>query len=97
MDGAVGARAARPGAGETRERLDRRWREAIADVVRDGQATGEFGGDDADDLALLLGAVLDGYAIQLALGDPAVTTDRAAALPAAGYEGRDEKGSVEPA
>lgn len=59
----------------TRERLDRRWREAIADVVREGQASGEFGGDDADDLALLLGAVMDGYAIQLALGDPAVTTD----------------------
>jgi len=59
----------------TRERLDLRWREAIADVVREGQASGEFGGDDADDLALLLGAVLDGYAIQLALGDPAVTMD----------------------
>ena len=59
----------------TRERLDRRWREAIADGVRGGQASGEFGGDDADDLALLLGAVMDGYAIQLALGDPAVTTD----------------------
>ena len=64
-----------PELARTRERLDRRWREAIADVVRDGQATGEFGGDDADDLALLLGAVMDGYAIQLALGDPAVTTD----------------------
>ena len=59
----------------TRERLDRRWRAAIADVVREGQASGEFGGDDADDLALLLGAVMDGYAIQLALGDPAVTMD----------------------
>lgn len=64
-----------PQLAQTRERLDRRWREAIAGVVRDGQASGEFGGDDADDLALLLGAVLDGYAIQLALGDPAVTSD----------------------
>jgi AcrR family transcriptional regulator len=64
-----------PELAETRERLDRRWREAIADVVRDGQAAGEFGGDDADDLALLLGAVMDGYAIQLAMGDPAVSTD----------------------
>jgi AcrR family transcriptional regulator len=64
-----------PELARTRERLDRRWREAIADVVRDGQATGEFRGDDADDLALLLGAVLDGYAIQLALGDPAVTSE----------------------
>ncbi|HEX5781645.1 MAG TPA: TetR/AcrR family transcriptional regulator [Solirubrobacteraceae bacterium] len=64
-----------PKLAKTRERLDRRWRDAIADVIRDGQATGEFGGDDADDLALLLGAVMDGFAIQLALGDPAVTTE----------------------
>jgi AcrR family transcriptional regulator len=64
-----------PELAKTRERLDRRWRDAIADVVREGQATGEFGGDDADDLALLLGAVMDGYAIQLALGDPDVTME----------------------
>jgi len=59
----------------TRERLDRRWRETIADIVREGQASGEFGDVDADAVALLLGALLDGFAIQLALGDPAVTTD----------------------
>jgi AcrR family transcriptional regulator len=64
-----------PQLARTRERLDRRWREAIADIVRDGQASGEFGPADADDLALLLGALMDGFAIQLALGDPAVTTD----------------------
>ncbi len=64
-----------PKLARTRERLDGRWRDAIADVVREGQATGEFGGDDADDLALLLGAVMDGFAIQLALGDPVVTTE----------------------
>jgi AcrR family transcriptional regulator len=59
----------------TRERLDRRWRDALADIVREGQATGEFGPADADDVALLLAAVMDGFAIQLALGDPAVTAD----------------------
>ena len=59
----------------TRERLDRRWRNALADIVREGQANGEFGAADADDVALLLGAVMDGFAIQLALGDPAVTAD----------------------
>jgi AcrR family transcriptional regulator len=64
-----------PELAKTRERLDRRWREAIADIVRDGQASGEFGPADADDVALLLGAVMDGFAIQLALGDPAVTAD----------------------
>jgi AcrR family transcriptional regulator len=62
-----------PQLAETRERLDRRWRDAIADVVREGQASGEFGDADADDVALLLGALMDGFAIQLALGDPAVT------------------------
>ena len=64
-----------PQLAETRERLDRRWRTAIADVVREGQASGEFGDADADDVALLLGALLDGFAIQLALRDPAVSTD----------------------
>jgi AcrR family transcriptional regulator len=59
----------------TREGLDRRWRDAIADIIREGQASGEFGPADADDMALLLGAVMDGFAIQLALGDPAVTAD----------------------
>ncbi len=62
-----------PRLAETRERLDRRWRETLADVVREGQATGEFADADADDVALLLGALMDGFAIQLALGDPAVT------------------------
>ena len=64
-----------PRLAQTRERLDRRWREALADIVREGQATGEFGPADADDVALLLGALMDGFAIQLALGDPAVTAD----------------------
>jgi AcrR family transcriptional regulator len=59
----------------TREGLDRRWRDAIADIIREGQASGEFGPADADDVALVLGAVMDGFAIQLALGDPAVTAD----------------------
>jgi AcrR family transcriptional regulator len=88
-----------PQLAKTRERLDRRWREAIADVVRDGQASGEFGGDDADDLALLLGAVLDGYAIQLALGDPAVTSDvvRRHCLQLAMRGVEHDQGSVEPA
>jgi AcrR family transcriptional regulator len=64
-----------PQLAKTRERLDRRWREAIADIVRDGQADGEFGDADADDVALFLSALMDGFAIQLALGDPAVTAD----------------------
>jgi AcrR family transcriptional regulator len=64
-----------PGLAATRERLDRRWRETIADIVRDGQERGEFAPADADDVALLLSAVMDGFAIQLALGDPDVSAD----------------------
>jgi AcrR family transcriptional regulator len=57
---------------DTRERLDRRWRAALAEVVREGQARGEFGPADPDEFALLLGALMDGFAIQLALRDPDV-------------------------
>jgi AcrR family transcriptional regulator len=64
-----------PQLAEIRERLDLRWRETLADVVREGQASGEFVDADADEVALLLGALMDGFAIQLALGDPAVTAD----------------------
>jgi AcrR family transcriptional regulator len=59
-----------------RERLDRRWRTAIADVVRDGQAAGDFARVDPVEFALTLGALMDGFAIQLALRDPAVTPAR---------------------
>ena len=83
----------------TRERLDRRWRETIAQIVKEGQASGEFGGDDADDLALLLGAVMDGFAIQLALGDPGVTTEvvRRHCLELAMRGVEHDEGSMEPA
>jgi AcrR family transcriptional regulator len=62
-----------PELNRTRERLDRRWREALADVIREGQSTGEFAPADVEEVALQLGALMDGYAIQLALGDPSVT------------------------
>jgi AcrR family transcriptional regulator len=62
-----------PAVNAARERLDRRWRTAIADVVRDGQAAGDFERVDPAEFALTLGALMDGFAIQLALRDPAVT------------------------
>src|ERR1700754_1445010 len=62
-----------PAVNAARARLDARWRAAIADVVRDGQAAGEFGEEDPEAFALTLGAMMDGFAIQLALGDPAIT------------------------
>jgi len=65
-----------PEVNAARERLDGRWRAVIADTVREGQAAGEFAAVDADEFALTLGALMDGFAIQLALRDPAVTPDR---------------------
>jgi AcrR family transcriptional regulator len=66
-----------PEAARKREALDRRWRNTISDIVRTGQEQGHFAPEvDADDFALLLAALMDGLALQMVLGDPAVTTDK---------------------
>jgi hypothetical protein len=56
--------------------MDRRWRTTIGEIVRQGQATGEFTGVDPDAFALRLGALIDGLAIQVVLKDPEVTRER---------------------
>jgi AcrR family transcriptional regulator len=63
-----------------REQLDERWRGAIATIVRQGQEEGEFGPTDPDELALLLASLLDGFSVQIALGDSAGTPQRAREL-----------------
>ncbi|MFC7263323.1 TetR/AcrR family transcriptional regulator [Streptomyces lutosisoli] len=63
-----------------REELDRRWRDTIADTVRDGQAAGYFRETDADDFALMLSAMLDGLVVPLTLDDPGLKAERATAL-----------------
>ena len=65
-----------PAVNAARAALDARWREAIAEVVRDGQAAGEFSAVDPEEFALTLGALMDGFAIQLALRDPGVTPEQ---------------------
>jgi AcrR family transcriptional regulator len=71
------ARAPRdPDVAREREALDRRWREVIAGIVRDGQQTGEFARIDPGDFSLKLAALIDGLAIQVVLGDPDVTPER---------------------
>jgi len=65
-----------PHVAKDREALDRRWRDAIAEIVRAGQDQHEFGPVDADDFALRLGAMIDGLAIQVVLGDPQVNAAR---------------------
>jgi AcrR family transcriptional regulator len=58
--------------GEARTRLDERWRGEIASIVRDGQEAGEFADVDAEAVAATLASLLDGLAVQVALGDPLI-------------------------
>jgi AcrR family transcriptional regulator len=64
------------GALDARQRLDDRWRGQIAEIVRAGQECGEFAGIDPDQAATILAALLDGLAVQVTLGDDAVTPER---------------------
>jgi AcrR family transcriptional regulator len=58
-------------------RLNKRERDLIAGIVRDGQETGEFDGDaDPDEFALALSALMDGLGVQVTLGQPDVTPRR---------------------
>ena len=58
-------------------RLDRRQRGLIAEIVREGQASGEFDRRaDADDFALALSGLMDGLGVQVTLGQPDVTPQR---------------------
>ena len=71
------ARAPRdPDVARDREALDRRWRQTIAGIVRDGQKAGEFARVDAEDFSLKLAALIDGLAVQVVLGDPEVSAER---------------------
>ncbi len=69
--------ARNPAAARDRAELDDRWRATVADIVREGQRTGEFGPTDADQFAQTLGALLDGLAVQVTLADRTVTAQRA--------------------
>lgn len=57
--------------------LDRRQRTLIADIVREGQASGEFSSDaDADTFAIALSGLMDGLGVQVTLGQPDVAPQR---------------------
>lgn len=66
-----------PEVARLRAEFDAHRRVTIAGVVRDGQSSGELGEVDADDFAVTLSALLDGFAVQIALGDQAVDPRRA--------------------
>lgn len=65
-----------PQMAKDREVLDQRWRQSIAEIVRAGQASGEFGPGDADEVALRLGSLIDGLAIQVIMNDSQVSPER---------------------
>lgn len=66
-----------PDMAKDREVLDQRWRAQIADIIRGGQASGEFGAsEDADALALRIASLIDGLAIQVIMNDSEVSTER---------------------
>lgn len=54
-----------PALRDVARRLDGQWKAAIAEVVADGVAAGEFRCPDPDATALRLTALLDGLAVQL--------------------------------
>lgn len=66
-----------PDMARDREVLDDRWRSQIADIIRAGQASGEFdSSEDPDELALRLASLIDGLAIQVIMEDSHVPAER---------------------
>lgn len=65
------------GVAKVRQEFDEHWRETIRSIVRDGSAAGEFRPADTEDFTMGLSAMLDGFAIQIALSDPVVDGDLA--------------------
>ena len=63
-----------------REELDRRWRDIISGIVREGRGSGQFQDVDAEDFAVMLAGLIDGLVVPLTLGDEALTADRAVQL-----------------
>jgi len=75
------AQAARhPEVAAVRQKFDERWRNTIASLVAQGQAAGEFGPVDAAEFAATMSALMDGFAVQIALEDPTIGPGRAFGL-----------------
>jgi AcrR family transcriptional regulator len=74
----IWARALRePHTARTRQLLDRRWRAVLSETIAEGQRAGELPGSvEPDQVALLLASLMDGLAVQFALGDTDVTAER---------------------
>ncbi|NUQ98032.1 MAG: TetR family transcriptional regulator [Streptomycetaceae bacterium] len=66
-----------PALQEVTRDLDKQWKAAIAEVIAEGVAAGEFGCPDPHGAALRLTALLDGLAVQLTSYAGAVSRARA--------------------
>jgi AcrR family transcriptional regulator len=66
-----------PHTARTRQLLDRRWRAVLSETIAEGQRTGELPASvEPGRVALLLASLMDGLAVQFALGDTEVTAER---------------------
>jgi AcrR family transcriptional regulator len=59
-----------------RDRMDRRWRAALRNVIKEGQRRGEFVISDPDETMFVLAALIDGWAPLLAVHAKGVTLER---------------------
>ncbi len=64
--------ARNPEVAQVRQEFDERWREKVVTLVSEGQRTGEFASIDPYPFSIVLCALLDGLAIQIAVEDPVV-------------------------
>jgi AcrR family transcriptional regulator len=60
---------------EARQRLDDRWRTQIAAIIREGVESGHFRAADPDRATLELASLIDGLAVQVALGDRLISEE----------------------
>ncbi|MGF7123189.1 TetR/AcrR family transcriptional regulator [Rhodococcus sp. AG1013] len=67
-----------PALRDVTHRLDLRWREVVADLIRAGVAAGDFRTEDPQGAAWRLTALLDGLAVQLVALDGGVSKKDAA-------------------
>jgi AcrR family transcriptional regulator len=65
------------GVAKVRREFDERWRETIRQIARDGCESGQFHAVDVEEFTISLTAMLDGFAIQIALSDAEVDAARA--------------------
>jgi AcrR family transcriptional regulator len=78
---------------EARVGQDRKWRDLLEGVLRDGQAAGEVGEIDVPRFALTFTMLIDGIATQVALHDPDITPELAYDI---AMEYAEEKLGLEP-